>query len=60
MTPKIPSQQRAIGTPTQVGQREQDRARSMDEKREYAPLEQALAIATAPAERNAERMRHLA
>lgn len=46
--------------PTKAAQREQDSSRSMEENREYAPREQALAFATALAERNAELMRRLA
>lgn len=46
--------------PTKAAQREQESMRSADENREYAPREQALAFATALAERNAELMRRLA
>ncbi len=60
MTSKTSSQHGAIGMPTKAAQREQDSSRSMEENREYAPREQALAFATALAERNAELMRRLA
>lgn len=60
MTPKTSSQHGAIGMPTTAAQHEQESTRSMEENREYAPREQALAFATALAERNAELMRRLA
>lgn len=59
MIQQTPSQHATIGMPTQAAGCEQDSARPMDENREYAPREQALAFAAALAGQNAELMRRL-
>src|SRR5690606_15024631 len=60
MTPKIPSEYASVGMPTRAAEYAQNASHVVEGDREFAPREQALAFASALAERNAELTRRLA